>query len=220
MSGVSHTNTVLILSDLGLLSPSAHSWLCLKVPRQSWGRWAASGAPPNPGAAPPGVIPLSSPARIDFQQDKGEGRERGVLVFLWLLRGCSCPWGPSSCPSLGARCGTVRPARVGFWGGFGLFCRISAAGSCRHLCGGLPGGGTAETDASQGKSREQRSGMQSSGHRAWDGGTAVLAASHGCPELPSLLPGRKTRQFLMARDKDRAQQGQRLWRGFSSPIWV
>lgn len=185
MSGVSHTNAVLILSDLGLLSPSAHSWLCLKVPRQSWGHWAASGAPPNPGAAPPGVILLSFPAKIHFQakcfqQDKGEGdRERSFVAPAWLFL------------SLGAKCGTVHPALVGFWGDLGFFCRISAAGSSCHLCGGLPGGGTAEIDARQGKSKEQRSWMLSRA-QGLDGGTLVLAASHGCPELPWLLPGRKT----------------------------
>lgn len=185
MSGVSHTNAVLILSDLGLLSPSAHSWLCLKVPRQSWGHWAAPGAPPNPGAAPPGVILLSFPAKIHFQakcfqQDKREGTERGVLG---LLRGCSCP----SVQNVGL----CALPWWDFWEDLGFFCRISAAGSSCHLCGGLPGGGTAETDASLGKSREQRSWMLSRA-QGLDGGTPVLAASHHCPELPWLLPGRKT----------------------------
>lgn len=137
MSGVSHTNTVLILSDLGLLSPSAHSWLCLKVPRQSWGRWAASGAPPNPGAAPPGVIPLSFPARIDFQakhfqQDKEEGHREEFCVPVAvpapgaeLLPVPRCPvWDHAPCPG-------------GILGRFGLFCGISApitsAGACQGV---------------------------------------------------------------------------------------
>lgn len=115
---------------------------------------------------------LSFPAIIDFQSVSSKTRERDrerSFVFLWLLRGCSCPWGPSSCPSLSAWRRTERPVRVGFGGDSGSsgVCRISAAGSSCHLCGGLPGGGTAETDASQGKSREQESGMQSGGHRAW-----------------------------------------------------
>lgn len=60
-------------------------------------------------------------------------------------------------------------------GGFGLTgwlsggCRISAAGSACHLCGGLPGGGTAEADASQGKSMDKNPGRPIGGRRAWLG---------------------------------------------------
>lgn len=192
MSGVSHTNTVLILSDLGLLSPSAHSWLCLKVPRQSWGRWAAPGAPPNPGAAPPGVIPLSFPARIDFQakhfqQDKGEGTERGVLCSRGSCVAVPAPVGRApACPSVPG----VGPCALPGWdfGEIWAFLQDFCSWHCTlHLCGGLPGGGTAETDASQGKGSEQRSGMQSSGHRAgmeglpcWLHPTAVLSSPCCC----------------------------------------
>lgn len=68
-------------------------------------------------------------------------------------------------------------------GGFGLAvlilrgCDISVASSTRHLCGGLPGGGTAEADARQGKSTDKKCGRHSDGYRALLGRLWALLAT-------------------------------------------
>lgn len=54
--------------------------------------------------------------------------------------------------------------------------------------------------------------MQSCGHRAWmEGGKGALSwpcpTAPSCPELPLQLPGRKTRPFLMRRDKNQGTGG-------------
>lgn len=56
-------------------------------------------------------------------------------------------------------------------GGFSLAvlisrgCSISVVSSTRHLSGGLPGGGTAEADARQGKSTDKKCRRHSDGRR-------------------------------------------------------
>lgn len=81
------------------------------------------------------------------------------------------------------------PCPGGIWGDSGSpgVCRISAAGSSCHLCGGLPGGGTAETDASQGKSKgtgirdAKRRAHGLDGVRAWLRPTAPSVAVLSSP---------------------------------------
>lgn len=71
--------------------------------------------------------------------------------------------------SFGDLCGPHALPAWGF-GDFGLTgwlsggCTISVSDSSCHLCRGLPGGGTAETDASQ--SMDNKSGRQGGGRRA------------------------------------------------------
>lgn len=73
---------------------------------------------------------------------------------------------------------------LGNWGSQGGFaggCGISGAGggAC-HLCGGLPGGGTAETDARQGKSVDKKPGRPSGGRRVRLGSRPGCAARSPC----------------------------------------
>lgn len=119
---------------------------------------------------------------------EGKEKERGSMCLpeaLWLWRGHSCPSGcrdkllpASSCLPFTTSCPAcplvtcVGPHALPAWGfaDFGLTgwlsggCTISVSDSSCHLCRGLPGGGTAETDASQ--SMDNKSGRQGGGRRA------------------------------------------------------
>lgn len=92
---------------------------------------------------------------------------------------------------------------MGFWGIWAH--RVAFRGlwdlcSRQHLSPlrGLPGGGTAETDASQGKSTDQKAGRQSGGHRAWLGSRGSRPCGCSCPDC---CQTHKPLQLAMGRDK-------------------
>lgn len=110
---------------------------------------------------------------------------------------------PSVTLSFGDLHGTVHPAGMGFWGIWAhgvAFRGLWDLCSRQHLSPlrGLPGGGTAETDASQGKSTDQKAGRQSGGHRAWLGSRGSRPCGCSCPDC---CRTHKLLQLAMGRDK-------------------
>lgn len=101
------------------------------------------------------------------------------------------PWDPAPCPA-------------GIWGDLG-FSGVCRSWQLLSPLRGLPGGGTADTDASQGKAGGRNQGCRAVG-TGRERGNPGLAVSHSS-ELSLLLPGRETRPFLRGRDKRQGTGG-------------
>lgn len=155
---------------------------------------------------------------ITVAKEGERGKERGSVCFP-ADRGRFCPLGPSAGLPAPARPWPRRvppvlrslvrdrtPSWDGIWGNLGSQGGfLGAAGFLQpaalcHLCGGLPGGGTAGTDASQGKKAwtKIRGGRAVGTGPGWGGWGPILA-------LPLLPPccalARQPHRLAKGRDK-------------------